>query len=113
MFSRSARRSVFGGWILLIHNSTQYFRRVDTSDAKYDAVFSGYLYCLYYARRSILGGWIVLILSKTQYFQGWILVMLSKPQYFQGWILLILSKTQCFRGVDTANTEQYAVFSEC
>jgi len=82
VFWRGARRSVYGGCILLKLNSTQNFLRVDTSNTKDDTVFSGYSFCLYYARRSILGGW----------------------------ILLILSKTQCFRGVDTANTEQYAVF---
>ena len=52
-----ALRSIFGGWILFMLCTTQYFRGMDTIYTMYyDVVFLGGEYYLYYALRSIFGG---------------------------------------------------------
>jgi len=69
-----ALRSIFGGWIIFVQCTTQYFRRANTiyithyvvfSGGRYYlyyeyAIFSGDEYCLYYALRSIFWGLIPL-----------------------------------------------------
>ena len=50
-----ALRSIFGGWILFILCTTQYFRGVNTIYTMHYAVFSGGGYYLYYALRRIFG----------------------------------------------------------
>ena len=48
--------TIFGGWILLKLNRTQYFRGVDTVYTKQHAVNSWDRYCKYWAISSVFGG---------------------------------------------------------
>ena len=51
-----ALSSIFGGSILFLRCTTQYFRRIDTICMMHRYVFSGCGYYLYYVPRSIVRG---------------------------------------------------------
>ena len=106
-----ALHSIFGGWILFILCTTEYFRGLDTIYTMYYAVFwrvntiypmyytvfSGVGYYLYYVLRSILAG---------EYCSYYV-----QHSIFEGLIQFILCTTEHFLMVNTFYTMHYTIFS--
>ena len=87
---------------MLIPNSVQHLRRVDTAYTEKDAVFRG-LILLRQKKMQYFGGWILLRLNRKQYFMGVNTAVNSGGGYclhrtvrriFRVLILLILNKRQ-------------------